>query len=208
LQFESQHLSTTRQSLLDTALNFFTLVGYEAATVAAICQSSGVSNGSFFHHFGSKEGLAGTLFLEALRSYHAALVEELPINPTAPEGIAWLIAAHVRWVVAHRAEARFMFEQVRSEWLAPIQVERQATNMVLAKAIEAWRKPLIEKGELENTPPLAFFSQVIGPAQLLCRVWLSSQADSDPMQHVEFFTNCAIRALVTQPKTANKRTKS
>ncbi len=189
-------------------MHAFNLAGYEATTVAAICQSSGVSNGSFFHHFGSKEGLAGSLFLAALGSYHAALVEKLRNSPQAPHGIARLIATHVGWVVANRAEARFMFEQVRSEWLIPIQVQQLTENTAFAKAIEAWCKPLIDKGELENTPPLVFFSQVIGPAQLVCRVWLSSPTDSDPTQHVEFFTNCAIRALVTQPKTAKKRTKS
>lgn len=199
-------MSKTRQSIHNAALSSFNLVGYEATTVAAICQISGVSNGSFFHHFGSKEGLAGSVFLEALASYHAALVVDLPNCAQAPQGIACLIKSHVRWVVEHREEARFMFEQVRSEWLAPIQVKHQAQNMVLAQAIEKWRKPLIEKGELDSIPPLPFFSQLIGPAQLLCRVWLSSQADSDPMQHIEFFTNCATRALVTQTKTPRKRT--
>lgn len=207
-KFNSHILSSTRQSILDAALNSFNQVGYEATTVAAICQSSGVSNGSFFHHFGSKEGLAGALFLAALSSYHAELVAGLSHAPTAPKGIVRLISAHVRWVVAHRVEARFMFEQIRSEWLAPIQVEQQAENMRFAKEVEAWRKPLIDKGEMEDVPALAFFSQLIGPAQLLCRVWLSSQAASDPNQHIEFLTKCAIRALVTQPKTTRKRTTS
>lgn len=202
------NVSTARQSLLDVALNSFNQVGYEATTVAAICQSSGVSNGSFFHHFGSKEGLAGAIFLAALSSYHAELTAELSNGPTAPDGIAKLISAHIRWVGSHRAQAHFMFEQTRPEWLAPIKVEQQAENMRFATEIEAWRQPLVRKGELEDAPALAFFSQVIGPAQLLCRVWLSSPDASDLNQHVEFLTRHAIRALATQPKTAKKRTKT
>jgi AcrR family transcriptional regulator len=202
------NVSTARQSLLDVALNSFNQVGYEATTVAAICQFSGVSNGSFFHHFGSKEGLAGAIFLAALRSYHAALIAELSNCPTAPDGIAKLITAHLRWVGSHRAQAHFMFEQTRPEWLAPIQVEQQTENMRFATEIEAWRQPLIHTGKLEDAPALAFFSQVIGPAQLLCRVWLSSPDASDLNQHIEFLTRHAIRALSTQPKTAKKRTKT
>lgn len=202
------NVSTASQSLLDAALNSFNQVGYEATTVAAICQSSGVSNGSFFHHFGSKEGLAGAIFLAALRSYHAELTAELSHGPTAPDGITKLISAHLRWVGDHRAQARFMFEQTRPEWLTPIQVEQKAENTRFATDIEAWRQPLIKKGELEDTPALAFFSQLIGPAQLLCRVWLSSPDASDLNQHVDFFTRHAIRALVTPPKTAKKRTKT
>ena len=201
-------MSATRQSIIDAALNSFNLVGYEATTVAAICQISGSSNGSFFHHFGSKEGLAGSIFLAGLSSYHAALVEKLHSCNQASKGIANLIGAHVSWVVEHRAKARFMFEHVRNEWLTPIKAEQQAQNFVLAEAIEAWRRPLIEKGELANISPLTFFSQVIGPAQLLCRIWLTSKADADPMQQIEFFANCAIRALVTPSQTTRKRTQS
>lgn len=199
-------MSPTRQALLDAALNAFNQMGYEATTVAAICQSSGVSNGSFFHHFGSKEGLAGALFVAALESYHAALIEMVADGPTAQQGITRLISAHVRWVADHRAQARFMFEQTRAQWLAPIQVEQQAENMRFANAIEAWRKPLVGKGDMQDVPALPFFSQVIGPAQLLCRVWLSNPAASDPNQHVDFLTQCAIRALVTQPHPAKNRT--
>lgn len=202
------NVSIARQSLLDAALNAFNQGGYEATTVAAICQSSGVSNGSFFHHFGSKEGLAGAIFLAALGSYHTALTAELSHDPTAPDGIVRLIAAHLHWVGGHRAQARFMFEQTRPEWLVPIQAEQKAENTRFATAIEAWRQPLIKKGELEDTPALTFFSQLIGPAQLLCRVWLSSPDASDLLQHIEFLNRHAIRALVTPPKTTKKRTKT
>ena len=45
--------------------------GFEGATVAAIRSRARASNGSFFHFFGSKKELAGTLFLEVLQRYHA-----------------------------------------------------------------------------------------------------------------------------------------
>lgn len=192
-------MSASRQSLLVAALSAFNQIGYEATTVAAICQSSGVSNGSFFHYFGSKEGLAGTLFLDALSAYHTELVAELADSPNAPDGIYRLIAAHVRWVASHREQAHFMFAQTRSEWLRPIHAQQQSENARFALAVEAWRRPLIEKGMLEDSPALAFFSQVIGPAQLLCRAWLASPDSSDLNQHLEFLTRCAIRALVIQP---------
>ena len=52
-------------------------VGFEGATVAAIRAKARASNGSFFHVFGSKKELAGALFLEVLRHYHAAMLAAL-----------------------------------------------------------------------------------------------------------------------------------
>jgi TetR/AcrR family transcriptional repressor of nem operon len=52
----AQHESKTR--LLDAGLNVIRTKGYAAATVDDICQAAGVTKGSFFHHFKSKDELA------------------------------------------------------------------------------------------------------------------------------------------------------
>lgn len=44
--------------LLDAALRIIRTKGYQASTVDDICHAAGVSKGSFFHHFRSKEDLA------------------------------------------------------------------------------------------------------------------------------------------------------
>lgn len=51
-----QHLSRTR--LLDAALYLIRAKGYAAATVDEVCSKAGVTKGSFFHHFKSKDELA------------------------------------------------------------------------------------------------------------------------------------------------------
>lgn len=51
-----QHESKTK--LLDAALHVIRAKGYTATTVDDICRSAGVTKGSFFHHFKSKEELA------------------------------------------------------------------------------------------------------------------------------------------------------
>jgi AcrR family transcriptional regulator len=55
--------------------------------VAAIRTRARASNGSFFHFFGSKKELAGTLFLEILARYHSAVMRR-SMNP-ARRGKAW-----------------------------------------------------------------------------------------------------------------------
>src|SRR6516162_8475568 len=53
---QAQHESKTK--ILDAALRVIRAKGYAATTVEDICQAAGLTKGSFFHHFRSKEELA------------------------------------------------------------------------------------------------------------------------------------------------------
>ena len=48
----------SKDKLLDAALREFRVRGYAATTVDDVCNAAGVTKGSFFHHFKSKEELA------------------------------------------------------------------------------------------------------------------------------------------------------
>jgi TetR/AcrR family transcriptional regulator, transcriptional repressor for nem operon len=75
---ETRHESKTR--LLNAALHVIRAKGYSATRVEDICEAAGLTKGSFFHHFDSKEALAlaaadywieGTGALFASAAYHA-----------------------------------------------------------------------------------------------------------------------------------------
>ncbi len=53
---ETHHESKTR--FLDAALRVFRAKGYTATRIEDICEAAGLSKGSFFHHFKTKEDLA------------------------------------------------------------------------------------------------------------------------------------------------------
>ena len=69
-------------------------------------------------------------------------------------------------------------------------------NSRLAEGIGRWRAPLLARGELLPMSPILFFSQIIGPAQIFCRAYLSGRQQSDPREQVETLIACAIRAVV------------
>jgi TetR/AcrR family transcriptional regulator, transcriptional repressor for nem operon len=56
LSTKTQHASKVK--LLDAALHVIRAKGYTATTIDDICQHAGVTKGSFFHHFKSKDELA------------------------------------------------------------------------------------------------------------------------------------------------------
>jgi AcrR family transcriptional regulator len=189
-----------REDLLAAGLVAFDRDGFEGATVAAIRTHAQASNGSFFHFFESKKELAGSLFLEVLQRYHAAMLAAIDpsLNPPldARDGIGRLIRAHLGWVVNNRREARYLFEISRSEWTQAVRHAQHTQNSRLGEGIERWRAPLVASGELMPMPSMLFFSQIIGPAQIFCRAWLSGRDPTDPGQHVDILVACAIRALV------------
>ena len=191
-----------RQDLLLAGLAVFDRVGFEGATVAAIRTRARASNGSFFHCFGSKKELAGTLFLEVLQTYHAAILAAIDPAMGAQDGIGRLIHAHLDWVVNNRREARYLFEISRSEWTEEVRDAQRARNARLGEGIEAWRAPLIARGELWPMTATLFFSQIIGPAQIFCRAWLSGRDHSDPRLQAEILIACAVRALVVSDAVA------
>jgi TetR/AcrR family transcriptional repressor of nem operon len=78
IETEKRHDSKTR--ILNAALHVIRAKGYSATRVEDVCEAAGLTKGSFFHHFKSKEDLAlaaadywiegtGALFVSA--PYHA-----------------------------------------------------------------------------------------------------------------------------------------
>ncbi|MBR0973787.1 MULTISPECIES: TetR/AcrR family transcriptional regulator [Bradyrhizobium] len=187
--------ASVRDDLLAAGLFVFDRVGFEAATVAAIRARARASNGSFFHVFGSKKELAGALFLDVLRQYHAAMLAALDPLPDAGQGIDGLIRAHLDWVVTSRRQARYLFDISRSEWGEDVRDAQRAQNARLAEGIERWRGPLVGRGELLPMTPAMFVSQLIGPAQIFCRAFLSGRDRTDPRAEAETLIACASRAL-------------
>ena len=73
----SKDASATRTKLLEAARDVIRSQGYAATTVDDICAAAGVSKGSFFHHFASKEEM-GIAAIDYWNVTTAALFESQP----------------------------------------------------------------------------------------------------------------------------------
>ena len=86
-----QRSEETRGHILQAALQHFSKNGYDATSVAQICQAAGVSKGAFYHHFVSKHAVFQALlenWLAALSVQMGALLNQASDVPTGLQGLA------------------------------------------------------------------------------------------------------------------------
>lgn len=84
----SEHPSKTK--LIDAAIDLVRTKGYAATRVDEVCAAAGVTKGSFFHHFATKDDL-GLAAAEAWRQRAAGLFTELTPE-RHPDPLARLLA--------------------------------------------------------------------------------------------------------------------
>ena len=70
---QRQRSEETRARIFEAAERSFAQQGFDAASVATICQVAGVTKGAFYHHFSSKQDL----FLELLRRWLEGLESQI-----------------------------------------------------------------------------------------------------------------------------------
>lgn len=85
----------SREVVLDAAERLMAEQGYEAATVAAIVERSGIPMSSVYHYFGSKDGVLLAVMERGAQRFFASLPDLAPPRPPArpQEHITRVVAA-------------------------------------------------------------------------------------------------------------------
>lgn len=187
-----------KQAILAAALAVFSEQGVEAATIAAICKRSKASVGSIYHHFGTKECIAATLFMRGLDDYWAGLIGAVKAAPTAERAIHGLIGANVEWIVANPDLARFMFARRQAVSAEHEQAVRDCTAAHF-KAMLAAFKPWFAQGVLRRLPHELYGPLLMSPAQDLVRNWLGGRVKLDPRTAIDELSRAAWLSLAVDP---------
>lgn len=168
-----------RQRIIQAALACFLEFGFINATVQDIRMRSGASNGSIYHHFSGKEGLAATVYVEIMKDYQKTILEGLERNPDALGGVHAIVNSHLDWVNENPDSARYLMEMRHAEFMATAEDAIAEQNQMFAKGFARWLKPNLEGGRIRRLPLDLFISLLLGPAQEYVRNWLSGQAHTE-----------------------------
>jgi AcrR family transcriptional regulator len=163
----------TMERVLDAALVCFGADGLYAATIEDVAARSKVSIGSIYHHFGSRERIAFVLYCRSMESLLGAVAGSLGRQHTARGGVRAIVRSYLRWVQAHREEARFIYAAGQTDLLTKWSDELNISKQKLVQPVLAWFQPLIERGAVAALPPALYEIMVIGPPAEFARRWLS-----------------------------------
>jgi AcrR family transcriptional regulator len=194
---KSRHKGTPlrRREIIAAALACFSELGYERTGVSDIRERAGASTGSLYHHFGSKEQLAGEVYLEGIRDYQAGYLAALEKETNAEKGIHAIVDFHLKWVASNRQWAQYLFRMRHLEFMAQKEKEFDELNKAFFGRIAAWFRQQIEAGAIRRLPPELYPAILMGPCQEFAREYLAGHVGSDMGSAVKQLAAAVWRAL-------------
>jgi AcrR family transcriptional regulator len=191
-----------RQRILEAALRCFLEQGFDGTTMDQIRRASGASHGSIYHHFGSKEAIALSLYVDGLHEYHARVYAALRQQTTAREGIRAIIRAHLASVAADPHRSLFLTRMDLADTTEETAGGIAEVNQEFFRAISEWLKPYLDRGEVIRVPASLYVPLVLGPTAHFCRHWLAQRMALDMDEVAETFAAAAWKSLTTSPEEA------
>ncbi|MBF4161049.1 TetR/AcrR family transcriptional regulator [Nocardioides acrostichi] len=163
------------------AERLFAEVGFESASIAALSERSGVSNGSIYHHFGSKEGVLDALLFRAASDLQEHLLAALDDHlDDARAAVAKTVAAQLSWSERNRSACMLL-----TEYGGRLRAGRRAGDLrglndhYLART-SVWLAAAAERDQLPALTPQVAHAIVFAPAREVVRVWLSRPDSPTP----------------------------
>ncbi len=163
----------TREKVLEAASELVVEVGHENVSMKELVDRSGVSNGSIFHHFGSKDGVLEAIFVRERSEYLGYVGQCIISHKGDPcdamgEGARGAILFQARDPQRH---FRLISQFSHSEWLAQNKAMWSELAVEIEQPVMQWAMPHLAEGRLPMLPPAMIQSFMLGPAELLCHQW-------------------------------------
>jgi AcrR family transcriptional regulator len=172
--------SSTKSLLIQAAARVFLEHGFTAASMELVRQEAGVSNGSLYHHFPTKDKLADALYAHTLRDFHSSVLPAIGGRVAAQAGVKGLVRAYVQWVVRHPDRARLLHRLGRTGDLADTASERNQANTEAFAALREWVRQKAQSGELREMPFEVWMALVFSPSMSLTRQWVRQDEPAVP----------------------------
>ena len=165
---KQEQSARSKNALIEAATALFAERGYRETSVQAIGERAGLSRGSIFWHFDSKEGLLWAVVERAFEAWEAEVLLPDVGNATGVEAMSRALAAHRRFLT-ERTEALRLFYVLMFEALGPqpeLAQEFAKLHTQLREMTVGWIRQAIDAGEmrddLEASAVVTFITGALG----------------------------------------------
>lgn len=165
----------TIRRLLDTALEVYP----GDFTLRAMTTRSGVSMGSLYHHFGSLEGLAATLYSRCMGDLLDTLVAAVEDAADARDGVRRAVVAYLGFTADHPDKARFIHAAPYAIDLGPHAERIAADKAARLNRLIGWIRVHMDEGTVADLPMAQVEMLLIGPVAEVTRRWLAGAPEID-----------------------------
>lgn len=169
-----------RTAILQATLDLIAERGFHGTTMSLIVRRAGVSAGTIYHYFESKDAIIHDLYRSIKRQYGTALLVGDPFHLPAPDNLirVWLNA--FQYHISHPHESLFLEQYENSPYLASAPAIRTDEQVATLIALVA---PLMQQGVLADMPLDVHYVMTLGIAAALARRQIAGLiALDEPMQ--------------------------
>ena len=182
---------TTKQEILDAALELFSVQGYEATSISQLADAVGIRKASLYSHFENKQAILDALMQTTLEQYekHSIFSNADWDDPDftkgkemTPEIAVEMLRVHVHYILHNpqisRARKMLTIEQFRNPQMAALQTKQNYTDVM--RYCTGLVRFLIRQGRLADINPEIMAAQLCLPIS----VWINL-CDREPEREDE-----------------------
>ena len=176
---------STKQKILDAALELFSTQGFDATSVSQIAYEVGIRKASVYSHFASKQEILESLMQEIMKQYEHHTIfsgTDTANQDLSVETITDMIVGQIRYIIHEpqimKARKMLTIEQFRNPILAKMQTRQNYTNVM--NFFVNLIKILAEQGKLSGNDPEITAAQLCLPIS----VWINL-CDREPERENE-----------------------
>jgi TetR/AcrR family transcriptional regulator, acrAB operon repressor len=147
---KGEQAERSRERLIEAATGLFAARGYRATSVQAIAEAAGISRGSIFWHFGSKEGLLWAVVERRFAAWESEVLLPDVGGAKGVEAIRRALSAHKTFLTERSSELR-LFYVLLFEALGPrpdLASEFARLHLHIRELTTGWIQDAIDAGEL------------------------------------------------------------
>lgn len=183
---------TTRDKILHTALTLFADQGYFSTSIHDIRRVAGLSIGSIYHHFSSKEAIADALYRQLVSSLNETLTTAIIGLATYPERYKAIISALFEQCETNPDCMHFILNARHQEFLPDEPPICSSQPFIMMKNLV---EEGIAAGEIRPMPSMIAAASLFGGPIRLMHLRLDQVLDDPLPTLLEESWNCAWSAV-------------